>query len=62
MRWNDLGAAAALVLVLEGILPFLNPMGFRRVLAVMAVMNDRQLRLTGLISMLLGVVLLYMLR
>jgi uncharacterized protein YjeT (DUF2065 family) len=62
MRWNDLGAAAALMLVLEGILPFLNPGGMRRLLAAMHQLSDRQLRTAGLTSMLLGVALLYMLR
>jgi uncharacterized protein len=62
MRWNDLGAAAALLLVLEGMLPFLNPGGMRRMLATVYQLNDRQLRIAGLASMLLGVALLYMLR
>ena len=62
MQWNDLGAAAALMLVLEGILPFLNPGGLRRMLGAMSQLSDRQLRVAGLTSMLLGVALLYMLR
>ncbi|MCZ6576609.1 MAG: DUF2065 family protein, partial [Gammaproteobacteria bacterium] len=28
--WRDLGAAVALLLVLEGIFPFINPSGMRR--------------------------------
>ena len=57
--WRDLGAALALVLVLEGILPFLNPGAVRRALAVMAQTSDATLRVTGAASMLLGVVVLY---
>ncbi len=62
MMWRDFGVAAALMLVLEGILPFLNPPGLRRLLAAMHELNDRQLRIAGFASMLLGVALLYILR
>jgi len=58
--WRDLGAALALVLVLEGIMPFLNPGAVRRALALMAQASDATLRATGAASMLLGVVVLYL--
>jgi len=47
------------MLVIEGIMPFLNPTTFRRALLQMAGMQDRQLRSIGLFSMVMGVVLLY---
>lgn len=59
---NELALAVALLLILEGILPFLNPAGLRRVLLVLSQLNDAQLRFAGLTSMLLGVLLLYILR
>ena len=59
MNWHDLGLGLALFLVLEGILPFLNPQGLRQMLAMMLSMNDTQLRFSGLTSMLLGLLLLY---
>jgi hypothetical protein len=59
INWHDLGVALALFLVLEGILPFLNPHGVRRTLAMITGMSDAQLRFAGLTSMLLGLVLLY---
>lgn len=59
---HDLGVALALLLVLEGILPFLNPAGLRRTLEAIQGLNDSQLRFAGLSSMLLGLVLLYILR
>jgi uncharacterized protein YjeT (DUF2065 family) len=62
MSWADLFAAFALYLVLEGILPFLNPQAMKRVLAMMATLSDRQLRLWGLASMAAGVLLLYLVR
>jgi uncharacterized protein YjeT (DUF2065 family) len=59
--WHAFLVALALMLVLEGIWPFLNPNGFRRVLIEAASADDRMLRITGLISMILGVALLYFL-
>ncbi|MDD3518269.1 MAG: DUF2065 domain-containing protein [Chromatiales bacterium] len=60
--WNDLLAALALLLVIEGILPFLNPGGFRQTLAQIAQMPERLLRQIGLASMILGALLLYWVR
>lgn len=60
--WHDLLVAIALLLVVEGVLPFLSPRAVRQLLLQMADMDDRVLRLTGLGSMILGVILLYVLR
>jgi len=50
------------MLVLEGILPFLSPDTLRRVMQQMAAMDNRSLRLSGLFSMLAGLLLLYLVR
>ncbi len=60
--WNDLLTALALVLVLEGIMPFINPAGLRKMIVVVAQMNDVTLRFIGLSSMLAGLLLLYLVR
>jgi len=62
MNWSDLLAAFALYLVLEGILPFLNPQAMKRFMNTFVQLQDRQLRVCGLISMSLGVALLYFVR
>jgi hypothetical protein len=62
MLWNDLLAALALVLVIEGMVPFLNPQSLRRMLEMVSQLDDRTLRITGLVSMLCGVVMLYIVR
>jgi uncharacterized protein len=62
MSWSDLLAAVALYLVLEGVLPFLNPQAMKRVLTAMTGFSDRRLRLWGLASMAAGVLLLYFVR
>lgn len=59
MDWHDLLVAAALVLVLEGIMPFVNPAGLRRMLETVREFSDQQLRFAGMTSMLAGLILLY---
>jgi uncharacterized protein YjeT (DUF2065 family) len=60
--WTDLWAALALMLVLEGILPFLNPAAVRRMLESVSRVDDRSMRISGLVSMIAGLLLLYMVR
>jgi len=60
IRWRDLGAAIALLLVVEGIVPFLNPAGLRRTLQTLMNLTDQQLRIAGTASMIVGLVLLYL--
>lgn len=57
--WRDLGVAICLVLVLEGILPFLSPRRWREMALAMARVDDRTVRLVGLASMVAGTGLLY---
>ncbi len=58
--WNELLIAVALLLVLEGIVPFLSPDTVRRMIATMAQMDNRSMRIAGLLSMLAGLGLLYL--
>jgi uncharacterized protein YjeT (DUF2065 family) len=62
MNWPDLLAALALYLILEGILPFLNPQAMKRVMLTFANLADGQLRVWGSVSMVAGLVLLYFVR
>jgi uncharacterized protein YjeT (DUF2065 family) len=62
MVWQDLLAALALMLILEGILPFLNPRRYRNLLKMLDEMDDATVRRIGFISMLLGLGLLYLVR
>jgi hypothetical protein len=56
---HSLWLATALMLVIEGIMPFLSPHGFKRALLQMAAMSDRSIRLFGFFSMIAGLILLY---
>lgn len=58
--WHDLGVALCLVLVIEGIIPFLYPRRWKELVVMLANVDDRTMRLTGLASMMLGTVLLYL--
>ena len=59
---NELWVALALLLVIEGLLPALSPGTFRRYLTTMMQMDERSLRISGLVSMAIGAVLLYLLK
>ena len=56
---HDLLVAMSLVLVLEGLLPFISPDRWRDAVTTIARMPGRQIRITGLVSMLAGTALLY---
>lgn len=60
--WDDLLSALALVLVIEGLFPFLSPAGFRKKMLAMLEMDDSQIRVASLVSMFIGLVLLYLIR
>lgn len=62
MLWSDLLAAVAIYLVLEGLLPFASPRGWRRSLEQLGQLSDRQLRTGGLVVIVAGLLLLYWVR
>jgi uncharacterized protein YjeT (DUF2065 family) len=59
---QELMSALALMLVIEGMLPFVWPQALRRTLAQLAELDDRSFRISGLVSMLVGTGLLYLVR
>jgi hypothetical protein len=61
LDWDALWTALALVLVLEGLYPFLSPRGWKRMFARLLDLQDGQLRFFGLCSMLLGLALFWVL-
>ena len=56
--WETFLNAVALMLVLEGMLPFLSPQTWREAFKKMTEINDNQIRFIGLTSMLVGLALL----
>ncbi|BAL23154.1 MAG TPA: DUF2065 domain-containing protein [Aromatoleum sp.] len=57
---SKLLTAFALMLVMEGLVPFLAPAAWRETFLRLAQMANGQIRFIGLVSMLCGVVLLFL--
>jgi uncharacterized protein YjeT (DUF2065 family) len=60
--WTEILTACALVLVIEGILPFVGPNRYKQLVAQMVWLSDNQLRTFGLSAMIAGLVLLFIVR
>lgn len=59
MNADTLWLAIGLVLVFEGLLPFMNPQGWRRMFVQLLNLQDGQIRFFGLVSILCGVALIW---
>ena len=53
-------AACALVLVIEGLMPFISPVGWRRMFTQIMQLSDGQIRFFGLMSIVGGLLLLWL--
>lgn len=62
MHWQEVLTAVALLLVIEGMLPFIGPGRYKQLVAQIARLGDNQLRTFGLTSMIAGLVLLFFVR
>lgn len=60
--WDILAMAFALMLVLEGLLPFLMPGAWRDTFRKLTEISDNQIRFIGLTSMLVGLLILYLVK
>ncbi len=60
--WHDLLTAFCLMLILEGIFPFLNPKGWQKVMQSISEYSGGQIRMLGLASMILGLIALYLIK
>lgn len=58
--WRELLIGFCLMLILEGVLPFLYPQRWRGLVARLAATDDSALRVAGLVSMLVGLLMLYL--
>ncbi|MAJ91382.1 MAG: DUF2065 domain-containing protein [Legionellales bacterium] len=62
MNFSDLLAAIALVFIFEGLMPFLNPEGIRKVFYMASQISNQKLRFLGITSILFGIFILYIAR
>lgn len=58
MDWADLFRALALMLVFEGMMPFISPQGWRKTMQQASQLPDNVLRGIGLASMVIGIIVL----
>ena len=62
MPWTEILTAVALVFVLEGMLPFMSPSKYRRMVMEIAQLKDGHIRNIGLVVMIIGLILLFFVR
>ena len=62
MYWTEILTAVALLLILEGMLPFVGPNRYKQLVAQIAQLSDNQLRIFGLSVMIAGLLLLFFVR
>jgi len=60
--WSEILTALALVLVIEGMLPFVRPGLYKHLIAQIAEVSDSQVRTYGLSAMIAGILLLFLVR
>ncbi len=60
--WQELLLAFGLMLILEGIVPFLYPRRWQKMVEMLAQMDPSSMRMAGLASMVLGLIIIYLVR
>ena len=60
MGWQEIVTAISLVLLIEGLIPFISPNTYRIFIHKMSELNDDNLRIVGLVSIILGLILLFL--
>jgi|TARA_B100001094_G_scaffold333331_1_gene410757 hypothetical protein len=58
--WQEVFIAVALFLIIEGFIPFVSPARFRNFVMRISKLNNDNLRIIGFISMLFGLLLLFL--
>ena len=62
MAWSEIMTALALVLVLAGLLPFASPGRYRQMVAPIVTLRDTPLRTVGLVIIVIGLAMLFVIR
>tara|TARA_B110000003_G_scaffold70210_1_gene71617 strand:+ start:1652 stop:1840 length:189 start_codon:yes stop_codon:yes gene_type:complete len=58
--WQEVFIAVALFLIIEGFIPFVSPARFRNFVMRISKLNNDNLRIIGFISILFGLLLLFL--
>ena len=62
MYWIEILTAVSLLLIIEGMLPFIRPSRYKQLVAQVIQLSDNQLRIFGLSAMIAGLLLLFIVR
>jgi uncharacterized protein len=62
LQWNQLLAALAIVCIIEGVMPFIYPGALKRLLGKLSATRERELRIMGFLSIVVGLLLLFAVR
>ena len=62
MNWTELFSALALVMIIEGVIPFISPQGYKNTMQQMLAMPESKLRVVGFSLMLVGAISLFFIR
>ena len=62
MYWIEILTAVSLLLIIEGMLPFIRPSRYKQLVAQIVQLSDNQLRIFGLSAMIAGLLLLFIVR
>ena len=62
MDWTDFVTALGLMLVFEGVVPFLRPAYWKQILFGLSEFSDFRLRVGSLILMMIGLIIVYVAR
>ena len=62
MHWQEILTAVALLLVIEGMLPFISPAKYRQMVSEITRLSDNHIRNIGLVIMVAGLLLLFLVR
>ncbi|MCZ8217771.1 MAG: DUF2065 domain-containing protein [Acidovorax sp.] len=60
MTWESLWTALALVLVIEGLLPFFSPQSWRHAVQQIAQLQDGQIRFFAFLAIVVGLLMLWL--
>ncbi len=60
MTWENFFVGVCLFLIFEGIMPFISPDKYKEYIKKIAETEDGKLRIYGLVSMVLGIVVLFL--
>ncbi len=60
MIWQEILTVVSILFIIEGLIPFISPSKYKNFVSSMSKLNTNNLRILGFISMIFGVLLLFL--